>query len=45
MHHQSIDKLQIALEQLDDALEAYFAGRFHSAIVLAAASCWNLHRR
>jgi hypothetical protein len=45
MHHRSIEKLQIALEQLEDALEAYFAGRFHSAIVLAAASCRNLHLR
>ncbi len=38
MHLRQIEKLQIAIEQLEDALEAYFAERFHSAIVLAGAS-------
>jgi hypothetical protein len=38
MHIQEVEKLQIAIEQLEDALEAYFTGRFHSAIVLAGAS-------
>lgn len=38
MHLQEVEKLQIAIEQLEDALVAYFAGRFHSAIVLAGAS-------
>ncbi len=38
MHLREVEKLQIATEQLEDALEAYFADRFHSAIVLAGAS-------
>jgi hypothetical protein len=38
MHLQEVEKLQIALEQLEDALHSYFAGRFHSAIVLAGAA-------
>lgn len=35
---KQVDKLSIAIEQLEDALEAYFNGRFHSATVLAGAS-------
>jgi hypothetical protein len=35
---RKIQKIDIAFEQLGDALEAYFAGRFHSALVLAAAA-------
>jgi hypothetical protein len=31
-------KIDMAFEQLTDALDAYFAGRFHSAIVLGAAA-------
>lgn len=38
MHIQQIEKIQIASEQLEDALSAYFAGRFHSALVLASAA-------
>lgn len=33
-----VEKLHIATEQLEDALKAYFDGRFHSAIVLAGAA-------
>lgn len=35
---KQVEKLDIAIEQLEDALEAYFNGRFHSATVLAGAS-------
>lgn len=35
---KEIQKLDIAFEQLEDALDAYFKGRFHSAIVLAGAA-------
>ncbi|MDI1236065.1 MAG: hypothetical protein PSV26_01120 [Polaromonas sp.] len=35
---QKIQKIDIALEQLEDALEAYFKGRHHSATVLAGAA-------
>ena len=38
MHIRQIEKLDIAIEQLEDALTAYFAGRYHSAIVLAGAA-------
>jgi hypothetical protein len=34
----TVHKIDIAVEQLADALEAYFKGRFHSATVLAGAS-------
>jgi hypothetical protein len=33
-----VEKLHIAVEQLGDALKAYFDGHFHSAIVLAGAA-------
>ena len=33
-----ISKLDIAIEQLEDALRSYFARRYHSAIVLAGAA-------
>jgi len=35
---QNVQKIDIAIEQLDDALKAYFDGRYHSATVLAGAS-------
>lgn len=35
---RQVQKLDIAAEQLEDALKAYFDGRFHSAIVLAGAA-------
>lgn len=35
---QQVQKLTMAVEQLEDALAAYFSGRFHSAIVLAGAA-------
>ena len=35
---QKVQKVDMAFEQLSDALDAYFAGRFHSAIVLGAAA-------
>jgi hypothetical protein len=35
---QQVKKLDMAVEQLEDALTAYFNGRFHSAIVLAGAA-------
>jgi hypothetical protein len=35
---RQVQKLDIAVEQLEDALKAYFDGRFHSAIVLAGAA-------
>lgn len=35
---KQIEKLEIALEQLEDALSAYFHARYYSAIVLAGAS-------
>jgi len=38
MRRQQIEKLQIASEQLEDALSAYFSGRFFSALVLASAA-------
>ncbi len=31
-------KLDIAVEELEDALKAYFDARYHSAIVLAGAA-------
>ena len=35
---QEVKKIDMAFQQLEDALTAYFNGRYHSAIVLAAAS-------
>jgi HEPN domain-containing protein len=35
---QSIRKIDMAMEQLEDALEAYFRGHYHSATVLAGAA-------
>ena len=35
---RQVHKLDIAVEQLEDALKAYFDGRFHSAIVLGGAA-------
>jgi hypothetical protein len=35
---RQVQKLHIATEQLEDALKAYFDGRFHSAVVLAGAA-------
>jgi hypothetical protein len=35
---QNVEKIDMAFEQLDDALKAYFDGRYHSATVLAGAS-------
>ena len=35
---RQVQKLDIAVEQLEDALRAYFDGRFHSAMVLAGAA-------
>ena len=34
---QTVQKIDMAVQQLEDALTAYFAGRHHSALVLAAA--------
>lgn len=35
---QSVKKINMAVEELEDALDAYFKGRFHSATVLAGAA-------
>lgn len=35
---QEVKKLDMAVQQLEDALKSYFAGRYHSAIVLAGAA-------
>ena len=35
---QEVRKIDMAVQQLEDALRAYFDGRHHSALVLAAAS-------
>lgn len=35
---QEVRKIDMAVQQLEDALEAYFDGRYHSALVLAAAA-------
>jgi hypothetical protein len=35
---QTLQKIDMALEQLEDALEAYFKERYHSATVLAGAA-------
>ena len=35
---QKIRKIDMAVQQLEDALQAYFDGRYHSALVLAAAA-------
>jgi hypothetical protein len=35
---QEIRKIDMAVQQLEDALQAYFNGRYHSALVLAAAA-------
>lgn len=35
---QEVKKIDMALQQLEDALAAYFGGRYHSALVLAAAA-------
>ena len=35
---QRVQKINMALEELEDALESYFKGRFHSATVLAGAA-------
>ena len=35
---QEIKKIDMAFQQLEDALAAYFNGRYHSALVLAAAA-------
>ena len=35
---QEVRKLDMAVQQLEDALSAYFNGRYHSALVLAAAA-------
>jgi len=35
---KEIKKLDMAVEQLEDALKAYFDGRYHSATVLAGAA-------
>lgn len=35
---RQVQKLDIAVEQLEDALKAYFEGHFHSAVVLAGAA-------
>jgi hypothetical protein len=35
---KEVHKLDMAVEQLEDALKVYFEGRFHSAIVLAGAA-------
>ena len=35
---QEFKKIDMAFQQLEDALAAYFTGRYHSALVLAAAA-------
>ena len=35
---QEVKKIDMAVEQLEDGLQAYFNGRYHSALVLAAAA-------
>ena len=35
---KEVPKIDIAVEQLEDALDAYFEARYHSAIVLAGAA-------
>lgn len=35
---QEVKKIDMAFQQLEDALAAYFNGRYHSALVLAAAA-------
>ncbi|VWX34069.1 conserved hypothetical protein [Limnobacter sp. 130] len=35
---QEVKKIDMALQQLEDALAAYFGGRYYSALVLAAAA-------
>ena len=35
---EQIQKIDIAVQQLEDALSAYFGGRYHSATVLAGAA-------
>ena len=35
---QEVKKIDMAVQQLEDALQAYFNGRYHSALVLAAAA-------
>ena len=35
---QEVKKLDMAVQQLEDALTSYFNGRYHSALVLAAAA-------
>lgn len=35
---QEVKKIDMAVQQLEDALTAYFNGRYHSALVLAAAA-------
>ena len=38
MRMKEVKKLDMAVEQLEDALKAYFDGRYHSATVLAGAA-------
>ena len=35
---EKVQKIDMAIQELEDALEAYFKGRHHSALVLAAAA-------
>lgn len=35
---EEVQKLNIVVEELEDALQAYFNDRFHSATVLAGAA-------
>lgn len=35
---QEVRKIDMAVQQLEDSLQAYFNGRYHSALVLAAAA-------
>lgn len=35
---QEVKKLDMTVEQLEDALKAYFDGRYHSATILAGAA-------
>ena len=35
---QEVRKIDMAVQQLEDAFQAYFNGRYHSALVLAAAA-------
>ena len=35
---QEVQKIDMALQQLEDALRAYFSDRYHSALVLACAA-------